>query len=270
VEPEDFTIDQVRAIFLHLSDEYPTDDLLQVDALSTDGQVKKVVDWFARGQSFPFGNLLPFVIDDSPPEPRSAIYHRTDGSEGFLYFPAAGAGSSTNVEIKSPAVGCAPSGDTVVDLVDASMDGCTDVVRQLLHSGADPNVKTRHGGFALVEASQRGMDEIVKLLLEAGADINQTSSAGWTPLIAAISGNNSTVIELLLRHGANVNVRSRDGRTGIILAVMKGNAAAVKDLLARGADVHVIDGYGKTPLAIAEERHDQELIPLLKEAGATR
>ena len=269
VNPQEFTIENIKAIFLHLSEKYPSEDLLLIDALSNDEQLDEKVRWFAEIQSFPFGNVPPPPsTDGSKPARLFAGYSRSDGSEGFNYYPATG--ESVPMFLKSPSRDCAPSGDTAVDLVDASMRGCKAAVEHLLDAGADPNAKSRHGGVALVEASYRGEADIVKLLLEVGADINQTSASGWSPLIAAVSGNRSRSIELLLSRGADVNVKSEDGRTALILAVLRQNLGVVKELLARGADVNVKDGYGKTALGIAEEEQNEDLVRLLKRAGASR
>ena len=53
----------------------------------------------------------------------------------------------------------------------ASRHGQTDVVRDLLENGADPNAQDSTSGWnALMEASYHGFGEIVQLLLEKGAD----------------------------------------------------------------------------------------------------
>jgi hypothetical protein len=272
VEPQAFTLENIRSIVLHLSESYPAEDHLHIDVISNDEQRADAVSWFAEIQSYTFGNVLPPVsrCASAIKPPLSAQYFRIAGSENLYYNPAVG--DSIQVEFKHSSPDCGASGDVALDLVDASIRGCTDVVQQLLKRGANPNGKARYGGSALVEASFWGTDhyETVELLLDAGADINQTSSSGWTALMAAVFGNRSRTMDLLLSRGADVNLRSEDGRTALILAVQRGNATAVKQLLALGADSTVRDGYGKTALVIAAELQNKNLIRLLKKAGASQ
>lgn len=271
VEPQSFTVENIRTVFLHLSERHPAEDHLEIDAVSNDEQLDDKVRWFAEIQSFPFGSLTPPpTTDASKNEPLSAQYFRCGGDEYFIYYPASG--EPIPMYLKSALPGCVPSGEPAVDIVDASRRGCKAAVEQLLDAGADPNVKTRHGGAALVEASFWGQAKIVNLLLERGVDINQTSASGWTALIAAISGNRYNVIDLLLsrRRRPDVNVRGEDGRTALTHAVLRENLGVVKELLRRGSDVNVTDGYGKTALMIAEEQNNKNLIRLLKKAGANQ
>ena len=264
VDRQSFTLENLSTIFAHLSERDPLEDFLEIRACSNDEQVSAESRWFSKIRSLSFGNVPPQFTDGSGvnPSPLSARYSRADGAEYLNYYPAAG--ESIAVDLKKSSSGCAPTGDTAADLVDASIRGCEDVVEELLDAGADPNVKSRHGGAALVQAAFWGHPEIVELLIDRGADINQTSASGWTPLIAAISGHRDRVIDLLLTRSPDVNVRGEDGRTALTHAVMKRNETVVRELLARGADANVRDGYAKTPLAIAEEEQNKSMIRLLR------
>lgn len=266
VEPQAFTLENIRSIVFQLSESHPSEDHLNIDVISNDEQRADSVRGFAEIQSLSFGNVPPPVsrCASAIKPPLSAQYFRIAGLETLYYNPAVG--NPINVEFKHSSPDCGASGDVALDLVDSSMRGCKEVVKQLLNNGADPNVKTRYGGSALVEASFWGPDhhEIVELLLNAGADINQISSSGWTALMAALFGNRSLTTDLLLSRGADVNLRSEDGRTALILAVENGNATAVQQLLALGADPNVRDGYGKTALVIAGDMENKNLIRLLK------
>jgi ankyrin repeat protein len=274
VQPEAFTIQNLNLVFLRLADEYPAEDFLVIDALTNESQVELARAWFETIRSYSFGNVVPFVggCGTSPPGPLSAVYSRHDLSERFVYYSTA-IEEPISVELQHSSNGCAPTADTATDLVNASRRGCEEVVQELLEGGANPNLKSKHGGAALVEAAFWGSGhlEIVRLLLDAGADINQMSSSGWTPLIAAAAlSNRSNLVELLLSRGAAVNLKSQEGRTALVYAVRLGDKNVVKKLLAHGADVNVEDGYGKTALMIAEEEHYEKLIRVLRKFGATR
>ena len=74
-QPQEFTSENLRSIFLQLSDRYPDEDFLQIDALSNDSQVAAAKSWFAGIQHFPFGNVRPIVRCASPLNgPLSANY----------------------------------------------------------------------------------------------------------------------------------------------------------------------------------------------------
>lgn len=274
VEPESFSVDNIRTISLYLSEENPLEDFLGIEAISNEEQLGKTALAFGEIRSYPFGNVLRGTCGtgQSEPPPLCATYSRMYQGESLHFYPASG--ESIHIDLHPSPLECGPTGDTPADLLDAATRGCDEVVEELLDAGADPNIKTRHGGAVLVEASHRGNTRIVRLLLERGADINQTSASGWTPLIAAVYRNRSCVaglscvIDLLLNRGADINARAEDGRTALAYAVFRQNADVVKKLLDRGADVSSIDGYGKTALAMAEEGHDATIVTLLREAGA--
>lgn len=260
IDSAGFADENLRSIFSRLSEKYPAEDLLEIDALSSEEAIKDKHLWFADILRLPFGNVAPNNTDDSPIGTLSARYDRGLGAEFFAFNPAAG--ETVHVSLKGSL--CVPSGHQSDDLVDGSIRGCRSLVESTLIAGANPNGKSRTGGVPLFMASYWGWAEIAELLLNSGADINQASSSGWTPLIGAISGNRTSIIELLLRRGADINHRAEDGKTALSHAVLKQNVRLVADLLDRGAEISTQDGYGKTPLAIAEELHDQELIRILK------
>jgi uncharacterized protein len=272
VEPRFFTLERVKSVFLQLAAGRPPEEAsLSIYAMSNAEQLEETLRWFNEVKHFTFGDVPPPPkIDPGPQEPPlSASYFRGNKMERFYYYAKDGTVLHPDLKRTLPDLA---SADRVADLVYASMRGEEDVVDELLLAGANPDVKTKEGDLALVEASYwgSGHPKIVKRLLDAGADIDQTSSTGWTALMAAVFANRTDTIDLLLRRGANVNIISREGRNALILAVLRQNHRVTNLLLANHADPNVTDGYGKTALSIAKEQHDEELIRILKEAGAVR
>lgn len=267
--PQEFTLENIRTIFLHLSEKYPSEDLLWIDAVSNKRKLREINDWFAAIESFSFGDVAPVGCGTKlESAPLSAHYYRGTAIEYFVYYSASG--ESIPVDLKRWYYGCDEPDASEPDLLDATILNCKEPVRRLLDSGVDPSVKSRQGGAPVFEAAYWKHEEILKLLLDRGADINQRSSSGWTALIAAAVRDSRSIVEMLLSRGADINVRSEEGQTALIHAVIKQNAAVVRMLLARGADVTIRDGYGKTALAIAEEQHDKSIARILREAGAKR
>ena len=109
-----------------------------------------------------------------------------------------------------------------MDLIDAAENGDIRRVRELLDSGADPNLRdNRFGVTALIMAW--GYTDIVRLLLENGADPNLRDNLGTTALMmAALEGETETV-RLLLENGADPNLIDKDGDTAFGLALSDGH-----------------------------------------------
>jgi hypothetical protein len=70
----------------------------------------------------------------------------------------------------------------------ASIKSTTDVVRELLAHGADPNTVTIYGKTPLIESSRSGWVEIVRALLAAGADKRHVANNGETAASVAGTG----------------------------------------------------------------------------------
>src|SRR5262245_851364 len=107
------------------------------------------------------------------------------------------------------------------DLAIAARDGHTEVVKKLLASGANVNMKTKDGSTPLINASLNGHTEVVKALLGAGADINAKDMASRTALLQAARYVHIETMEALIAAGADVNAKNNDGRTAVIYAAMR-------------------------------------------------
>jgi len=269
IEPQVFTRMNVCDVFSRLSGDFPSEDFLLIDAVSTARQLRKAMAWYSGLKSFPFGDVASLGCGtDEPPQALSAQYWRTATGESINYY--AGSGAFSAIDLKRVSYGCYDPNDSVPDLVSATISDCKDVVQRLLNSGVSPNFKSKEGWAPVFEAAYWNRGEILKLLLDSGGDINQTSLSGWTPLIAAAIGDVSPDrVEFLLGRGADVNARTEEGRTALIYAVERQKEDVVKLLLAHGADVYVKDGYGKTAMMIANEKQYENIVRLLQGVGAT-
>src|SRR5215831_5467523 len=88
------------------------------------------------------------------------------------------------------------SGSTPL-LVAASHDDVAQV-RQLLKTGANPNVRNTLDTTPLLEAAFHSNSEIIKALLDAGADPNAAGADGETPLMLVARGTNLAAARMLL------------------------------------------------------------------------
>ena len=77
----------------------------------------------------------------------------------------------------------------------ATMFNRTDVIKHLLHEGADMNIQTRYENTPLHWAARSNSTEATRMLIDNGADVNLKNNDNKTPLDVARKG---TEVERLL------------------------------------------------------------------------
>lgn len=113
-----------------------------------------------------------------------------------------------------------------------------------------------------------GRTEIVKLLLASGVDANLKTKDGDSVLhMAAINGKLET-LTLLLDHKAMVNARGIGALTPLHRAIRTGKKDAIVLLIESGADVNLIDEKGDSALSMALKNKRPEIVEILKKHGA--
>ena len=95
-----------------------------------------------------------------------------------------------------------------------------------------------HGHTPLMQAALDGNTEIVRELLNRGADINQRDDNGRTALMFAVINGHYDTMKVLLEYGADVNAKSYIGGTALMGAALAGDLRMVQALLDQGADLH--------------------------------
>jgi len=135
-------------------------------------------------------------------------------------------------------VNCEPGKDT--PLQSAAMVNDRDLVKRLLHLGADANAPASFSGkTALQWAAENENLEICQALLEAGADVNAAPSDAKRPesltaLTSAVKAKNYELVALLLEHKADVN-----DRRGYLTALEEvTDVQMLQVLLSAGADLN--------------------------------
>ncbi len=147
-------------------------------------------------------------------------------------------------------------------LADAASDGRGRAVRRLLNEGVPVNSSGPSHATALLGAVQRGDADLARDLLASGADPN-LATLWWSPLMAACASGDASMAARLLQAGAKVNARNRDLRTPLMFAAIRGDAAVVRLLLDSGADPKLVDSWNRTALDFAREEQRAAVIPLL-------
>ncbi|MBT5646542.1 MAG: ankyrin repeat domain-containing protein [Rhodospirillaceae bacterium] len=115
------------------------------------------------------------------------------------------------------------------------------MLKLVLESGAKAGQMTSpYDGTALIAAAHLGHVDVVKALIAAGAPLDNVNNLNWTALIESI----------VLGDGGSNHV------------------ACLTALIEAGADVNIADGNGVSPLQLAERHGFDEMVRLLKAAGA--
>lgn len=169
--------------------------------------------------------------------------------------------------------------------------GSINMAKLLLKAGADVNTEDDNGTTVLMIAAFSGNADVVKQLIKSGADVNiEDEGVFGTALMAAIGNadvmaqlygkentdrvilnDNIDVIEQLIKAGADVNAKKElDGTTALMGAAAFGNIDAVKLLIDAGADINAKSRYDATAFMLAEEEGHDNIVQLLKEAGADK
>jgi hypothetical protein len=120
------------------------------------------------------------------------------------------------------------AGDTALHVAAASHR--VELVRELLHLGADVGARNRRQGVPLHYAADGrpgaprwrpdAQAEMVTCLLAAGADPNAADAGGTTPLLRAVRNRCGAAVRALLDGGADPGGRNKRGSTPLDLAVV--------------------------------------------------
>ena len=110
---------------------------------------------------------------------------------------------------------------------DAVRRGDTEIVRDLLARGVDPNARDRYGQTGVMLAAHGGHLTTVLLLIEQGADLNVTAKYGLSAVMLAVVAGHEEVALALARAGADLTARGTGapgfaGKTAADLAAERG------------------------------------------------
>lgn len=104
--------------------------------------------------------------------------------------------------------------DPLALLLDASLEGEFDLVREIIDRVPDPSGANDEGITALHNAVCAGHTDLVRFLVHYGSDINAADTDGWTPLHCAASCNNLSMAKFLVENGACIFATTiSDGET---------------------------------------------------------
>lgn len=143
-------------------------------------------------------------------------------------------------------------------LMVAARKGFVDVVEDLIHKGAQVNIRDYTGTTCLMRTLELGHNGVVKVLLKHNAKHNFRTPKGDSTLSFAVLNNNPEGVQLLADAGANLNARIKSS-TPLMVAAAKGFTETVEVLLSAGADCKIKDIKGRTAADYAKIRGHLEL-----------
>jgi ankyrin repeat protein len=169
-----------------------------------------------------------------------------------------------------------PTSGTTVLMIASSYYYYDDMVEFLISNGADVSIKDSEGKTALQWASSNSQEN-AKILIANGAKVNEAANDGMTPFLQATLGVSSGKVpiemcDLLRKNGANINAslqrKSAMGWTALHYSVVNGDVELVKYLIKYGVNVNKATGEGSTPLYLAKLGDYDDIVKILRNAGA--
>lgn len=149
-----------------------------------------------------------------------------------------------------------------------------DAATALIVAGADLDALDRDRYDVVTIASVANDVKMLKLVLASGAKAGQTISPyDGTALIAAAHLGHVEVVKTLIAAGAPLDHVNNLNWTALIESIVLGDGgpnhvACLTALIEAGADVNIADGNGVSPLQLAQRHGYDEMVRLLKAAGA--
>jgi ankyrin repeat protein len=149
-----------------------------------------------------------------------------------------------------------------LQLSQATDQGTSRKVKQLLQLGADPNFKGTNGTPLWNAAWGQYVGHsycIQELLAVSAIDVNKGHVDGRTPLWhAAYCGRKKCLDLLLAAPNIDVNKTGADGKTPLMIAVEYDKSGCVESLLrANGVNINAVDNSGRTALMMADLASDK-------------
>jgi ankyrin repeat protein len=144
-----------------------------------------------------------------------------------------------------------PDGDTIgmTPILQACRLGHLDMVRYLVHVGADVNLVTKAGKSCLMAGIES--TDVTDYLLSLGGEVNIPDVNGDTALHWAVHHASRRSVESLVKNRAEVNTKNLEGNTALHVAILRNTVDMVRLLLESGADPYIRNKKKEDALMLA-------------------
>jgi len=178
--------------------------------------------------------LSPVLVAAYYLEPNLADY-LADKKVTLNIFEASAIGRTTHlirILARQPELVNAFADDGFQPLGLACFFGHLEAADYLVKAGASVNTPSNNpiGATPLQSAVAGNHVSVVKSLLKSGANPNVREGAGFTPLHTAAGNGNTEIVQLLILSGADLHAQANDGKIALDLAREKGQSQAVEIL----------------------------------------
>ena len=158
--------------------------------------------------------------------------------------------------------------DQATAILQTSLFGYTEVVKELIAARADVNVRRTDttimdcGATSVLLAAKRGHAETVKLLLESRCSVNASNTSSESPLFGATLHNRPDTVQVLLENRADLHQRSEhaDLPTALHAAASKNSLEIAQLLIISRADLTSVSPAGQVPLDLAKSDEMRQLL----------
>lgn len=154
------------------------------------------------------------------------------------------------------------------DLISAIASGKPVTLDEITRLGIDINASgANHQRTPLTAAACAGNSSLIRELAKSGANLDHYDESGLPAILEAACTGHEDAVCTLLELGVDIETKSRWGNTALMVAAAWGNVEVVRLLLARGANINHRDLRGGTALMIAEEKDQEQVAAILREAS---
>lgn len=151
----------------------------------------------------------------------------------------------------------------------AASQGNVKLVNEYITQGVFIDYQDAQGATALFYAVNNNYPEVIKTLIHYGANPNIGTSDGYTPLMAASANGNFDVAQLLsLIKRTNLNIQDNNNISALTYAVYFGHFYIVDMLLFYDAKVDLLDKNNNSTLYYASLKGDTSIASRLLNANA--
>ena len=110
----------------------------------------------------------------------------------------------------------------------------------------------------LIRAAWRGHNEVVRTLVKTELNLNVRNDEGETALIKAVCDDHSEVVSTLIKANADLDITDNDGVTALNLAAQKGE---IKVVFVKTED-NDADIFTKNVSADVNRKHSEKMMKL--------